>query len=120
MSVLSDHLKLFRKCTPGWRGCTIAFNAKRGLFFTPPDERFTSPINVTPPPCKQALTDPAICRCISGRRLSPSRNSYFSEGEKRRPEIRLQFAGYFIGDDKREINICLIDDQPLKVSQCRV
>ena len=29
-------------------------------------------------------------RRISGRRFSP----YFSEGEKRRPEIRLRFAGY--------------------------
>ena len=31
-------------------------------------------------------------RRISGRRFSPSEN-YFLEGEKRRPEIRLRFAG---------------------------
>ena len=31
-------------------------------------------------------------RRISGRRFSPSEN-YFLEGERRRPEIRLRFAG---------------------------
>ena len=34
---------------------------------------------------------PAKRRRISGRRFSPSENS---EGEKRRPEIHLRFAGY--------------------------
>ena len=31
--VLSDHSIILRKCTPGWRGCKIAY--KGGLFFYP-------------------------------------------------------------------------------------
>ena len=31
--VLSDHSVILRKCTPGWRGCSIACNG--GLFFYP-------------------------------------------------------------------------------------
>ena len=38
----------------------------------------------------QGHKQPANSRRISGRRFSPS---YFSEGEKRRPEMRLLFAG---------------------------
>ena len=37
---------------------------------------------------------PANRRRISGRRFSPFFLCYFSDGEKRRPEIRLRFAGY--------------------------
>ena len=41
---------------------------------------------------QSANPQPANSRRISGRRFSP----YFSEGEKRRPEMRLLFAGQLI------------------------
>ena len=35
MYVLSDHSKLFRKCTPGWRCCTIACKRETRVIFYP-------------------------------------------------------------------------------------
>ena len=53
--VFSDHSVIYRKCTPGWRGCKIAW---KGYFYFYPPKRVTSPTSDHPHPCKEALKVP--------------------------------------------------------------
>ena len=116
MYVLSDHSKLFRKCTPGWRGCTIACKRETHVIFYPAWTVYTSPLWVphlqVNRPYWSLLVACELQTCFRSSHVS-LRYQLFLEGEKQRPEISLQFAGYLTRND-------IIGDQPLKVYQFRV